>query len=80
MGRLNHSLESAELGPKPGVCFTGSSLRTADAFWVANVGEGGSLPQKYVISHCQQLRSLNRRISGFQSKEGCFLPKEDLGE
>lgn len=79
MGRLNHSLESAELGSKPGVCFiTGSSLRIVlDAFWVANVGGRGSLPQKYVISHCQQLRSLNWRIA--QSKEGCFLAKGDWG-
>lgn len=74
----SHSLESAELGSKPGVCFTGSSLRIVlDAFWVANVGGRGSLPQKYVISHCQQLRSLNRRIA--QSKEGCFLAKGRFG-
>ena len=59
MGKLSHgevkshSLERAELGLKPGVCFTGSSLRIVlDAFWIANVGGRGSLPQKYVGNPC----------------------------
>lgn len=79
MGRLNLTAWKVQSWAQTRSLPTGSSLRIVlDAFWVANVGGRGSLPQKYVISHCQQLRSSNLRIA--QSKEGCFWLKEDLGE